>query len=88
MSKSASKEFHDEINGELNEGATPESSGAVFLPIVGSVKQMVTRYTHCGICGGRLHFNYASDFSRNTTEERAVCPECGLDSRQSLHRLQ
>ena len=81
---SKAKEFHE----ELSEGSAGEDKGSAFLPIVGSVKQMVTRYTHCGICGGRMHFNYASDFSRNTTEERAVCPECGLDSRQSLHRLQ
>ncbi|MBU6153214.1 MAG: hypothetical protein KGP28_02825 [Bdellovibrionales bacterium] len=59
-----------------------------IAPLVGSLDRVVQKYSHCGVCGGRLHFNYASDFSRNLTEEKASCPECGLDSRQSLHRLQ
>jgi len=67
----------------VQKGPTPSIS-----PLVGSVERVVQRYSHCGVCGGRLHFNYASDFSRNLTEEKASCPECGLDSRQVLHRLQ
>ena len=59
-----------------------------IAPLVWSLDRVVQKYSHCGVCGGRLHFNYASDFSRNLTEEKASCPECGLDSRQSLHRLQ
>ena len=57
-------------------------------PMVGSSKKVLERYSHCDICGGRLHFVHQTDFSRNTTQEKASCPECGLEARQSLHRLQ
>ena len=78
-------DFSDEMSNEMpvQKGPTPG-----IAPLVGSVDRVVQQYSHCGICGGRLHFNYASDFSRNLTEEKASCPECGLDSRQVLHRLQ
>ena len=78
-------ELSDEISTEfeVQKGPTPS-----IAPMVGSMERVVQRYSHCGICGGRLHFNYASDFSRNLTEEKASCPECGLDCRQVLHRLQ
>jgi hypothetical protein len=67
----------------VEHGPTPS-----IVPMVGSSKNVVQRYSHCGICGGRLHFNYVTDFSRNTTQEKSSCPECGLDAKQSLHRLQ
>jgi len=59
-----------------------------LVPMVGTSKNVVQRYSHCNICGGRLHFNYVTDFSRNTTHEKSSCPECGLEAKQSLHRLQ
>ena len=61
---------------------------ASIAPVVGTTEQVVQKYSHCNLCGGRLHFNYVTDFSRNTTHEKASCPECGLDARQVLHRLQ
>ena len=86
---------HNEITDdlELNEefSSEPEAQkGPIpsISPLVGGRDQVIQRYSHCGVCGGRLHFNYASDFSRNLTEEKASCPECRLDTRQILHRLQ
>jgi hypothetical protein len=75
----------EEMNLEtvLEQGPTP-----AIAPSVGTIDQVLTRYTHCALCGGRLHFNYISDFSHNTTHEKSSCPECGLDTRQVLHRLQ
>jgi hypothetical protein len=67
----------------VEQGPTPS-----LVPMVGTCKNVVQRYSHCGICGGRLHFNYVTDFSRNTTHEKSSCPECGLDAKQVLHRLQ
>lgn len=67
----------------VEQGPTPS-----VVPMVGTSKNVVQRYSHCGICGGRLHFNYVTDFSRNTTHEKSSCPECGLDAKQVLHRLQ
>lgn len=64
----------------------PESPASA--PMIGTSAQVVQRYSHCHLCGGRLHFNYVTDFSRNTTHEKVSCPECGLENRQSLHRLQ
>lgn len=67
----------------VEQGPTPS-----IAPMIGSSKNVVQRYSHCGICGGRLHFNYVTDYSRNTTHEKSSCPECGLDAKQVLHRLQ
>lgn len=53
-----------------------------------SVTKMIQKYSQCEFCGARLHFNYVTDFSCNTTQEKASCPECGLEARQLLHRLQ
>ncbi|MGE4106149.1 MAG: hypothetical protein AB7F66_02975 [Bacteriovoracia bacterium] len=61
-----------------------DSFGRVF----GSAKEMVDRYTHCGLCGGNLHFTHSTDFSRNLTMESAKCPECGVKVRSLMHRLQ
>jgi hypothetical protein len=77
--------YLDEVSLEpvIEQGPTP-----AIAPLVGTIAKVLTRYTHCEICAGRLHFNYISDFSRNTTHEKSSCPECGLDARQVLHRLQ
>lgn len=70
----------DPFEQKVAHALTPEKSA--------STAQLVQKYSHCEFCGGRLHFNYVTDFSRNTTQEKAGCPECGLDARQLLHRLQ
>ena len=99
MSKHDEFDF-DELEQLAEEALGEQIDGAALEPTVemgptptmattkGSVKEVVERYSHCNLCGGRLHFNYLSDFSRNTTHEKASCPECGLESRQVLHRLQ
>lgn len=78
----------DEAEGSLTETVVENGPTPGIVPAVGSVDKVVQRYSHCSVCGGRLHFNYVSDFSRNTTHERASCPECALEPRQVLHRLQ
>ena len=65
-----------------------EGPRMAIAPLVGKIDAVMNSYTHCNFCGGRLHFNHSSDFSLNTTHEKASCPECGLDARQVLHRLQ
>lgn len=55
---------------------------------LGALEQLVQNYSHCGECGARLHFNYYTDFSLNTTHEKASCPECGIEARKLMHRLQ
>jgi hypothetical protein len=71
------------VETSIEHGPTPSIS-----PMVGTKERVAQFYSHCSLCGGRLHFNYTTDFSRNTTHEKASCPECGLDARQVLHRLQ
>ena len=85
MSKTDDLNFTDDSTQEpmIEQGPTP-----AIAPRVGSSKKVVDDHTHCGFCGGRLHFVHATDFSRNTTHEKASCPECGLEARQVLHRLQ
>ena len=67
----------------IEQGPTPSLAATS-----GSNVEVIQHYSHCSFCGGRLHFNTVSDFSRNTTHEKASCPECGLETRQVLHRLQ
>lgn len=59
-----------------------------LAPTTGSTDQLVYAYSRCEICTSRLHFVYVTDFGRNTTHEKVTCPECGMESRQLLHRLQ
>ena len=71
------------LEAVVEQGPTPS-----IVPSLGSTKQVMDRYSHCDLCGGRLHFIQTTDFSRNTTHEKVTCPECGLEARQVLHRLQ
>lgn len=57
-------------------------------PFLGTAKDLLEKYTHCAICDAYLHFSYVTDFSRNLTQETARCPECGIRSRQVVHKLQ
>ncbi len=77
--------YLDELSLEpvIERGPTP-----AIAPTIGTLEKVLTRYNHCDVCGGYLHFNYISDFSLNTTHEKSSCPECGLDAKQTLHRLQ
>lgn len=86
----------DERNGGIGDLPADESvessneavdSGSLSQ-FFGTAKDVIARYTHCKLCGANLHFNYVTDFSRNLTHESARCPECGVRSRQIIHRLQ
>lgn len=68
---------------DANHGPIPS-----IAPRAGSTASVVQMYSHCGVCGGHLHFNHMTDFSRNMTHEKATCPECGVEARQVMHRLQ
>jgi hypothetical protein len=57
-------------------------------PCFGTAKDVVARYSHCVLCGANLHFTYVTDFAKNMTQESARCPECGVQARRSLHKLQ
>lgn len=57
-------------------------------PLIGTAKDVVSKYTHCALCGANLHFTHITDFGRNQTQETARCLECGTQTRQILHRLQ
>lgn len=57
-------------------------------PYFGTAQDILSRYTHCAICGSNLHFSHVTDFSRNLTQETARCPECGIKVRAAVHKLQ
>lgn len=61
---------------------------AASHPIFGTARQVLERYQHCALCGAYLHFRYYTDFSKNLTHETAKCPECGVEARTVLHKLQ
>jgi hypothetical protein len=76
----------DERNQPADESENPAAEGP--SPFFGNTKDILARYTHCGACGANLHFSHVTDFSRNLTQETARCPECGVQARQVVHRLQ
>lgn len=59
-----------------------------FYPFYGTDKELFSRYTHCSLCGGYLHFTHITNFSKNLTQEIAKCPECGTNGHRLIHRLQ
>ena len=69
-----------------NEETAPES--VTLSQFFGTARDVISRYSHCALCGANLHFSHVTDFSRNLTQETAKCPECGVKARQILHRLQ
>ena len=75
----------DEIDNTNYEG---QPASVALATTTGTSEDVIDRYSHCHYCGGRLHFVQITDFSRNTTQEKASCPECGLHTQQMLHRLQ
>lgn len=79
-------EFND-LDLDSNEIPTDAGNGNL-LGAFGTVKEVVNRYLHCVICGSNMHFTHITDFARNTTEENAKCPECGVQAQRSLHKLQ
>lgn len=60
----------------------------VYSQFFGNAKDVVAKYTHCVLCGANLHFTHVTDFSKNLTQETARCPECGVQARRLIHRLQ
>lgn len=74
------------VDNAAEEAALADETSLSHL--FGSSKDIVSRYTHCALCGGNLHFTHITDFGRNLTQELAKCPECGIKARQVLHRLQ
>lgn len=74
---------------ERNDVPSEENPETIGLSLFyGTAKDVMSRYTHCTLCGAHLHFSHVTDFSRNITQETARCPECGVKTRQVLHRLQ
>ncbi|MEK6707161.1 MAG: hypothetical protein AABZ06_15400 [Bdellovibrionota bacterium] len=59
-----------------------------FSPLLGTAKEVMTKYTHCSFCGANLHFTHVTNFAHNLTQETASCPECGIRVRRVIHRLQ
>jgi hypothetical protein len=72
--------------GEASSGQ--EERRDPILPFLGTPQQILARYSHCPQCDAYLHLIHITDFIRNLTEETARCPECGVQARKNLHRLQ
>ncbi|MEN9724353.1 MAG: hypothetical protein RJB38_2339 [Pseudomonadota bacterium] len=71
-------------SSSLEEVGPRHSSGALYV----SAQEVLQKYSHCAHCHARLHFTYLTDFSRNTTQETARCPECQNQAHRVMHRLQ
>lgn len=83
----------DDLNDDLNDEIDTLDGGVIQADSLvseyfGSSKDVVGRHNHCVICGGHLHFSHLTDFSRNMTQESSKCPECGIQIRRVMHRLQ
>ncbi|MCM2324657.1 MAG: hypothetical protein NDJ90_15465 [Oligoflexia bacterium] len=72
----------------INDWTAQEAKTAGFSDFFGPAKDVLAKYTHCALCGANLHFTHVTDFARNLTQETARCPECGVKSREVMHRLQ
>ena len=70
------------------EDCSPVTDATTLPQFFGSTQEVVDRYTHCILCGANLHFTHHTDFSRNLTQEHAKCPECGIQVRSVIHKLQ
>jgi uncharacterized protein with PIN domain len=78
-------ERNDMPSDESSETTDANENLAQFF---GTARDVIQRYTHCVLCGANLHFTHLTDFSRNLTQETARCPECGVQARRVMHRLQ
>jgi hypothetical protein len=78
----------DERNDAMNPEAASPGADTALSPCFGTAKDVVARYTHCVLCGAHLHFTYVTDFAKNLTQETARCPECGVQARRGMHKLQ
>ena len=68
-----------------SEGTTAPAETPSFFS---NTQDLVERYMHCAICGSNLHFTHVTDFVKDLTYESARCPECGIQVRKVMHRLQ
>ena len=84
----ASDEMDTDLEGLGSEGGLSTNVQDSLLQFYGSSGDVFFRYSHCGMCGAHLHFSYNTDFSSNLTTELAKCPECAMQLRQMMHRLQ
>jgi len=78
----------DKVTDEIQEEEVSLEGTQTLFHGLGTVDEVVDRYTRCNICGSNLHFNYFTDFAKNMTQEVAKCPECGEKARNVIHRLQ
>ena len=80
----------DEVN-DLTTAETEtdtEAEAAEVSSFFGSTTDLVDRYSHCALCGSNLHFTHITDFTKDLTFETARCPECEIQVRKVMHRLQ
>lgn len=78
----------EQLGTERTDEHTEESNALTPAQMIGTAKDVVAKYCRCTICGAHLHFTHVTDFSRNLTQETARCPECGIKTRQVMHKLQ
>ena len=83
-----SRESEQEDHGVDLPSAELIDARDAMAQISGNAEEVVERYSHCPVCGSRLHFTHLTDFSRNLTQETANCPECTIKVRRVMHRLQ
>lgn len=76
----------DERNNVQTQQITEEIDA--LSQFFGTVGDLVAKYTHCPLCGSNLHFSHITDFGKNLTHETARCPECSIQIRKHMHRLQ
>lgn len=78
----------DELMDEQSLEASLEHGPVPALITAADTASVMAQYSYCQFCAARLHLVHSTDFIQNTTHERASCPECGLEARRVLHRLQ
>jgi uncharacterized protein with PIN domain len=83
--KDGGKNMDERNNVQVEEAIEEIDALSQFF---GTVSDVVARYTHCPLCGSYLHFSHVTDFAKNVTHETARCPECAIQVRKLMHKLQ
>lgn len=59
-----------------------------YAECTGDPSDIMKKHLLCNLCGGHLSFNHLSDYQHGLIQETARCPDCGIRTRQRLHKIQ
>ena len=58
-----------------------------FEEYFGDIAQVKRQLNECKICRAKLIHSHLSDYKNLLVQETTRCPECGHDSRKTIHSI-